>query len=112
MYKVAEEYNLTIAQVGALYAILNGETTMGRVAGALHCDASNVTGIIDRLVSQALVVRHESESDRRAKTLRLTTEGKRIIDKIIVKLPEVIGCGALSHAERTALHTAIGKLTA
>lgn len=112
MHKVAEEHSLTIAQVGTLYAILSGETTMGRVAGALHCDASNVTGIVDRLVAQKLVVRHESERDRRTKTLRLTLEGKKITDAIIAKLPETIGCAKLSQTERATLHVAIGKLTA
>jgi DNA-binding MarR family transcriptional regulator len=112
LLEVAEEYNLTISQVGALYAIKDGETTMGRVAGELHCDASNVTGIIDRLVSQRLVARQESERDRRAKTLQLTPEGQRVVDEIISKLPRTIGCDKLGYSERHSLHVSVQKICA
>jgi DNA-binding MarR family transcriptional regulator len=85
---------------------------MGRVAGSLHCDASNVTGIIDRLVAQGLVSRHESEHDRRAKTLLLTAKGQEVVDTVIKKLPEYLGCDRLSQEERASLHAVISKLTA
>src|ERR1700733_1896639 len=69
--RLSEKYDLTIMQVHALYAISQGDTTMGRVADTLHCDASNVTGIVDRLVASKLITRHEGEHDRRTKTLHL-----------------------------------------
>lgn len=110
MATVADRYNLTTVQVVALYAILQGDTTMGKVALRLHCDASNVTGIIDRLVAQELVVRRESQQDRRAKTLELTAKGHKVIEAVKNGLPELIGCQNLSAKEREIMHLVIGKL--
>jgi DNA-binding MarR family transcriptional regulator len=112
MLALAEGEQLTPIQLFALYAILQGESTMGRVACVLRCDASNVTGIIDRLVSRGLVMRQEGRRDRREKTLQLTEKGRDVIDGIIEKLPAALGCECLSTAERSTLHAAIGKLTA
>lgn len=110
MVEVADAYGMTPVQIGALYAIMHGDTTMGRVAHTMHCDASNATGIIDRLVAQGLVVRREGEQDRRVKTLHLTLRGREIINEIAQKMPEVIGCNRLSAQERTIMHSAIHKL--
>jgi DNA-binding MarR family transcriptional regulator len=109
--EVAEGYKLTPAQVGALYAVMHGDNTMGKVALTLHCDASNATGIVDRLVTHKLLVRQESEQDRRVKTLQLTDKGRSVIDEIIIKLPEAVGCNALDPKERDDMHTTICKLT-
>ena len=38
---------------------------MGRLAETLACDASNVTGLVDRLESRGLVRRQPSAADRR-----------------------------------------------
>ncbi|MGH7196775.1 MAG: MarR family transcriptional regulator [Candidatus Saccharimonadales bacterium] len=108
---LAERYDLTPPQVSALYAIKQGGTTMGEVAQKLHCDASNATGIIDRLVTQRLVTRTESEQDRRVKTLQLTERGNKVINDIIAALPEALGCDKLTIQERNAVHAAINKLS-
>jgi DNA-binding MarR family transcriptional regulator len=110
MVKVAESRGLTPVQIGAMYAILHGENTMGKVAMTLHCDASNATGIIDRLVAHKLVVRQESEQDRRVKTLQLTAKGKQTIDDVMLELPEMLGCDRLTNSECSLMHTVIGKL--
>jgi DNA-binding MarR family transcriptional regulator len=69
--KFADEYGLTAVQVHALYILdQQGSVATGKVANALHCDASNVTGIVERLVTSGLVERHEDPDDRRAKKLQ------------------------------------------
>ncbi|HUS26036.1 MAG TPA: MarR family transcriptional regulator [Nevskiaceae bacterium] len=110
MAALAEEHDLTAMQLHALYALLQGEVTMGRVAGTLHCDASNVTGIVDRLVTQQLITRTESAQDRRTKVLQLTPKGQQVIDDITAKLPVCLGCTKLNATERNTLHTTIAKL--
>lgn len=110
LIKMAEEYDLTPPQVAALRAIFEGRTSMSDVAATLVCDASNVTGIIDRLVQQKLVVRKESEYDRRAKTLALTSKGKRTITRIIRNMPKTLGCTELSEEERLFLRDITAKL--
>lgn len=110
MFKLAESHGLTPPQMSALYAIKRGEETMGKVACALHCDASNVTGIIDRLVEQDLVIRTESKQDRRAKTLELTAKGERSINEMLQRLPDFLGCNNLTPTELASLHGALRKL--
>jgi DNA-binding MarR family transcriptional regulator len=51
---------------------------MNRLAEALACDASNVTGLIDRLEARGLVQRHPASEDRRVKVLDLTPVGARV----------------------------------
>lgn len=101
---LAEVYSLTSIQMYALYSIFEGSTTMGTVAGALHCDASNVTGIIDRLVAQKLVSREECPQDRRTKRLTLTAKGKDLMQNVIASLPAQIGCAKLNDTESKVLH--------
>src|ERR1700746_3758574 len=90
--RLSEKYDLTIMQVHALYAISQGDITMGQVAVTLHCDASNVTGIVDRLVAGHYITRQEGELDRRTKSLHLTDKGRRAIDDIYSQLPSELGC--------------------
>lgn len=109
---LAEKQGLTRVQVFALYCISQQQALgMGQIADALHCDASNVTGIVDRLVAQKLVVRKECAHDRRAKTLELTTKGKDAIAALKAALPDALGCKALTNEERVALRSITSKLS-
>lgn len=110
MFGVAESYDLTPVQLFALYAVSQGSSTMGRVAGAMHCDASNVTGVVDRLVAQKLILRSEDVADRRAKRLEMTEQGRAVIRKISKALPERLGCNQLSAVECDTLHKLVTKL--
>jgi DNA-binding MarR family transcriptional regulator len=51
---------------------------MGRLAETLGCDASNVTGLVDRLEERGLVQRRPSTEDRRVKVIQLTSAGSRL----------------------------------
>lgn len=111
MIKFAEAYHMTPMQLYALYSMHQQvATTMGQLAVVLHCDASNVTGIIDRLVAHGLVVRQEDEHDRRTRTLSLTTKGSSLVDEIAAKLPDQLGCSRLDAGERATLHDILVKL--
>lgn len=109
--RFADERGLTQVQLAAIYMVhQHGELAMGKVANVLHCDPSNVTGIVDRLVTHGLVTRQENPADRRAKTIALTNEGHKLVQEIMNILPERMGCGRLSGAERQALHAAMQKI--
>lgn len=111
LIKFSELYHMTPMQLYALYAMQEqAATTMGQVAAILHCDASNVTGIVDRLVAQGLVVRQEDERDRRTRTLRLTKQGMAVVHEIAAKLPNQLGCDQLNVDERDTLHNILSKL--
>jgi DNA-binding MarR family transcriptional regulator len=76
---VAAELQLSPAQCHVLHLIEpERPIPMGRLAETLACDASNITGLVDRLESRGLVRRQSSESDRRVKVLVLTASGARV----------------------------------
>ena len=106
---VAEAHGLTRMQASILYALYKEDAQlMGQVAGAMHCDASNITGIVDRLVSGGLVVRQENERDRRRKSLHLTPQGQAVAEALMQEMAKRMG-GALSAAERDHLHALLLK---
>src|SRR5947199_6006644 len=63
---VAAEFQLSAAQCHVLRVIEPDRALpMRRLADALACDASNVTGLVDRLEARGLVERRASADDRR-----------------------------------------------
>jgi MarR family transcriptional regulator, organic hydroperoxide resistance regulator len=76
---LAAELQLSPAQCHVLHLIEPGRSMpMGTLAETLACDASNVTGLVDRLESRGLVRRRPSAADRRVKVLDLTPTGSRL----------------------------------
>lgn len=51
---------------------------MRALADALHCDNSNVTGIVDRLEAAGLVERRPAPHDRRVRALVVTDRGAEV----------------------------------
>jgi len=73
------EFDLSPIQCHVLHLIQPGQPLpMGRLAETLSCDASNVTGLVDRLESRGLVERRPADTDRRVKVLQLTPAGSRV----------------------------------
>jgi DNA-binding MarR family transcriptional regulator len=111
LLELGEERGITRIQISALYGISQTDgLPMNKVADVLHCDRSNVTGLVDRLVSQGLVERCECEKDRRSKILGLTERGQAEVDYMKKILPERLGCGNLSDDEAAQLHNLIQKI--
>ena len=76
---LAAELRLSPAQCHVLHLIEpDRPIPMGQLAETLACDASNVTGLVDRLESRGLVRRRPSVQDRRIKVLVLTPTGVRL----------------------------------
>lgn len=76
---MAAQFDLSPMQVRALHQ-LDPETpvAMSALAGWLACDASNVTGIVDRLEARGLIERRAAPHDRRVKMLAVTERGARV----------------------------------
>jgi DNA-binding MarR family transcriptional regulator len=99
------ELGLTFSQAHAL-RLLDREQPMpmSALAGRLFCDASNVTGIADRLESRGLIERRNAEDDRRVKGLALTAAGERMRDRVHDLMSEPpAAIAALSPADQRAL---------
>jgi DNA-binding MarR family transcriptional regulator len=81
------EFDLTPAQGHALRSLDPARPVpMSMLAEALVCDASNVTGIVDKLESRGLIARQGADHDRRVKQLAVTERGRRIRDKLVAAI--------------------------
>jgi DNA-binding MarR family transcriptional regulator len=86
---------------------------MRDLADGLACDASNVTGIVDRLERRGLVERQVSSSDRRVKTLVVTAEGVALRKRLLRRLHQVPDAvAALSPEERRLLSGVLRRILA
>ncbi len=84
---IARELDLHPGQA-IVVRLLAEPRQMGELAGAMHCDNSNITGIVDRLEERGLVERRSAENDRRVKLIALTPDGKHLREELNVRMAE------------------------
>jgi MarR family transcriptional regulator for hemolysin len=77
-------YGLTEATWLPLLRIARSETPMrqNELAASLSLDCSSVVRLIDALEDSGLIERCEDRGDRRAKSLVLTSRGRRTVDQV------------------------------
>jgi MarR family transcriptional regulator, organic hydroperoxide resistance regulator len=102
---------ISLAQAHAL-RLLDPEEPMpmSALAERLFCDASNVTGIVDRLEARGLVERRSAEGDRRVKALGITPAGVELRNEVLAIMsepPEAIS--ALPLEDQRALRDILGR---
>ncbi|MGC0327386.1 DNA-binding MarR family transcriptional regulator [Streptomyces sp. SAI-170] len=106
----AASENLTASQAKTLNVLRRGPAAMRVLAAILTCDASNMTGIVDRLEKRGLVQREPSPTDRRVKNVVITTEGERVIDVIRGKMHTTrAGLDRLDDEERSTLYALLER---
>jgi len=87
MIQLADQHDLGLMQLYTLCSMDPGKSIpMYSISSMLSCDASNVTGITDRLVTRGLITREESPQDRRVKMIALTSEGVTLRQTILHSL--------------------------
>lgn len=109
---VAAELELSPPQLWALRHLEPGAPLpMSALAGLLHCDNSNVTGITDRLEARGLVERRPAPHDRRVKHLHLTVAGEALRERVGARLGEApAALDRLSDQERRTLVALLTKV--
>ncbi len=111
--EIAHQFDLSPMQLFALGALEpDREMAMSALAGTLVCNASNVTGIVDRLEARGLIERRAAPHDRRVKLLALTGEGTRVrgaARRRMMKPPPEIA--DLSEADQRALRDLLRRAT-
>ncbi|MFI8521836.1 MarR family winged helix-turn-helix transcriptional regulator [Streptomyces sp. NPDC085481] len=106
----AAHHGLTSTQA-KLLAQLDGPLPMRALATLLVCDASNVTGIVDRLESRELVRREPDPADRRVKNVVATDKGRETIRRVREEMQTTHGAlDTLSEAESALLYGLLGRL--
>ncbi|MBF6048603.1 MarR family transcriptional regulator [Streptomyces sp. NRRL B-1677] len=106
----ASRHGLTSVQA-KLLAQLKGPVPMRKLATLLVCDASNVTGIVDRLEARGLVRREPDPADRRVKNVVATDEGHETIRRVRAEMQATHSAlDALDEEERTTLYGLLERL--
>jgi len=109
---LAAALELSPAQCHVLYVIEPGKPVpMKQLAASLSCDASNVTGLVDRLESRGLIRRQPGREDRRVKELDLTPTGVRLRAELVARMstpPAAIG--RLSARDQRELERILARL--
>jgi DNA-binding MarR family transcriptional regulator len=101
--ETARRLGLTPPAFGTV-RFLDRPRTMSEIAAVLHCDNSNVTGIVDVLEEKGLATRQPSTADRRVKLIALTAEGRKVrsrLTRAVEKPPAWVE--GLAAADRRAL---------
>ncbi|MET0779542.1 MAG: MarR family transcriptional regulator [Candidatus Saccharimonadales bacterium] len=86
---IAEHHDLSLVQLHAIGVLMHGPEPMVKLSNMLSCDASYVTGIVDRLEQQGFVDRHEDPGDRRVKLIALTKKGRALRVKVQQSMNEL-----------------------
>jgi len=113
--EIAESSHITLMQALTLCLLEpNQSVPMKSLSTFMSCDPSNITGIVEQLVTEDLVIRKEAVYDRRVKTVTLTEKGLALRDKFLeittsTRLPNI---DALSEHEIEQLINILEKATA
>jgi len=80
--RLKAEFNTTLPRFDVMAALSRYETglKMSQLSGVLRVSNGNVTGIVDRLAEEGVVVRVPVPGDRRAALVRLTKRGRQLFE--------------------------------
>lgn len=104
---------LCLTDFAALEALLHkGPLTISQIQEKVMLASGSMTAAIDRLEQRRLVVRKATSSDRRARIVELTPEGKRVgtayFEKHAKDLEDLMS--VLSASEKQQVHASLKKL--
>lgn len=110
--KKIEEFGITWPQYHALYHIGQEGITANELARELQCNASNMTGIIDRMTDNGWVYREQSQEDRRVWVVKMTPQGAQLKDEIFPRHKRYVDqrVGVLNAEELALLQELLIKL--
>ena len=111
--QVARELGLTGPQLTVIKLLETfGDLSLSSLSERIRAQNSTVTGIIDRMEREGLVVRERSTSDRRVVYIKLTPKGANMAKTIAVEPVEIFRSvlQALSKEDTKDLVRILGKL--
>ena len=100
-----QSVEITMPQFKALIYVAKHEAaTSGQIARTLGVGLSTITGIVDRLAEQDLVIRREDADDRRITRVIPTPRGRALVDELVRYRNEVVS-QILGRLNPEQLHT-------
>jgi DNA-binding MarR family transcriptional regulator len=107
----AARHGLTSMQAKVLSQLRSGPAPMRVLAERLVCDASNITGIVDRLEAHGFVRREVSPTDRRVKNVIATDAGTETIRRVREEMQATHSAlDTLDEPERATLYALLERL--
>lgn len=107
---------LTLPQFDVMAQLMRAPrgATFVELSRHLLVSAGNLTGIVDRLQREGLVIRERHESDRRAARVRLTSLGRRRMAGLLPRHARDIEAmlSPMPRAEKERLRDLLGRLAA
>ncbi|MFF0312822.1 MarR family winged helix-turn-helix transcriptional regulator [Streptosporangium sp. NPDC004379] len=96
---------LTPQQAQLLCFARHRRPSSGELAALLHCDKTNITGLVDRLQRRGLLTRRPDPDDRRVTHIHLTAEGEALSGEFqqVIETTLTAGFTSWSGAERDDL---------
>jgi MarR family 2-MHQ and catechol resistance regulon transcriptional repressor len=108
-----EDAGLCLSDFMALEALLHkGPLTITEIQGKVLLAIGSMTAAVDRLERKGLIRRGQSSEDRRAKVLRLTPEGTRVMKAAFRQHAEALeeAMTVLNQSDKRRLHALLKKL--
>lgn len=113
MFIACDTWQLTPVQGMLLVAMEADQTkTMHELSNLMGCDASNITGLIDRLEAHEYIERTPDPADRRVKKIKLSKKGESCRCSLLETLSaaEAIDMSALSDEELQTFRRLFNKI--
>jgi MarR family transcriptional regulator, lower aerobic nicotinate degradation pathway regulator len=107
------EFSLTSVQFAALTAIgENPGLDATRLSAIIAFDRSTIGDVLERLEGKGWIARAPSRTDKRAKTLKLTPAGRRVLDAVLPAVHRVQErlLAPLAEADRARFMTLLAQL--
>ena len=104
---------LCLSDFMVLEALLHkGPLTISEIQAKVLLASGSMTAAVDRLESRGLAVRRSVASDRRARRIELTAEGRRLIEKVFRAHAEHLeqAVAVLNETEKQQVYEGLKKL--
>lgn len=103
--EVTARYDASVIQARLLGALRDRELSMAQIARLLNLDKSSATGLVDRAGNKGYVVRSPAPRDARSVLVTLTTDGRRMVNRVAGEIAHGITAVAdgLSDADQRRL---------
>jgi MarR family 2-MHQ and catechol resistance regulon transcriptional repressor len=108
-----EEAGLGLTDFAALEALLHkGPLTITEIQGKVLLASGSMTAAVDRLEKKGFIKRGPAASDRRAKVLQLTPEGRRVVEAAFRRHAAELesAMAVLNPSEKRELYALVKKL--
>lgn len=113
MDKLLEKYNITTSQWSVIKLLDTKEClTQTQIAAELKADKATVGEIISKLCDKKLLIKSYDQSDKRAYSVSITDEAKKIVADIEIMALQVTGVAlsGFSEKEQEQLYISLNRI--